>query len=401
MKPDAIKDAAILIVDDNHANVELLRQMLAYDGYRDVHGETDPRKALALCEARVFDLLLLDVRMPHISGFELMERLRAIYADDYVPVLMLTAQTDPEIRRKALEMGANDFLTKPFIVWELLHRVRNTLEVRTLYRHIAAQNQALEHRVTERTKELSEALVAARQADRAKLDFLSVISHELRTPLNSIIGFAEVMATESFGPLGHPDYRDFVTLIEENGAALLSTVNQILDYTRGSTGSVERRESDVPLPALLTQCLTLFAPKAQAKGIALTLTPPTPTLILRADRRRLRDMLLNLLNNAIKFTPSGGHVTLSAETAADGVLLRVSDDGPGIAANRRERIFDPFTQAEDVLTRQHEGIGLGLSIVRRFAEAHDGRVALDSTLGKGTTVTIWLPRERVVSLPAL
>ncbi len=400
MTRDDIKDAAILVVDDNASNVELLREMLAHDGYTDVRGETDPRRVPSLCEEQVFDLLLIDIRMPHMSGFELMERLKTIYAGDYVPVLVLTAQTDQETRRKSLEMGANDFLTKPFIAWELLHRVHNTLQTRTLYRHVARQNRNLERRVADRTAELTEALAAARRADRAKLDFLSVMSHELRTPLNSIIGFAEVMAAESMGPLGHPDYRDYVNLIEESGNVLLSMVNKILDYTRGSTGSVEIQESDVRLPALLGTCVNLLAPKAQPKGVALTLDT-VPALTLRADHRRLREMLLNLLDNAIKFTPTGGHVTLSAVATADSVLIRVSDDGPGIAPEMIDRIFDPFTQAERSLARQHEGIGLGLPIVRRFAELHGGRVELDSAPGRGTTVTIRLPAMRIIGSPAV
>ncbi|WP_448192834.1 ATP-binding response regulator [Azospirillum sp. sgz301742] len=399
MTRDDIKAAAILVVDDNASNVELLREMLAHDGYTNVRGETDPRRVPPLCEAQVFDLLLIDIRMPHMSGFELMERLKAIYAGDHVPMLVLTAQTDQDTRRKSLEMGANDFLTKPFITWELLHRVRNMLEIRTLYRHVAQQNRDLERRVADRTAELSEALAAAHRADRAKLDFLSVMSHELRTPLNSVIGFAEVMAAESLGPLGHPDYMDYVKLIEESGNVLLSMVNKILDYTRGSTGSVEIQESDVRLPALLGTCINLLTPKAQPKSVALTLEP-VPALTLRADHRRLREMLLNLLDNAIKFTPSGGHVTLSAAQCCEGVAIRVSDDGPGIAPEMVDRIFNPFTQAERSLARQHEGIGLGLPIVRRFAELHGGRVELDSAPGRGTKVTILLPAARIIAAPA-
>ncbi|HEY0837785.1 MAG TPA: ATP-binding protein [Azospirillum sp.] len=391
-----IKDAAILIVDDNASNVDLLREILGHDGYRHVHGETDPRKVPDLCAAKPFDLLLLDIRMPHMSGFELMERVKRIYVGDYVPVLVLTAQTDQETRRKSLELGANDFLTKPFIAWELLHRVRNMLEIRTLYRRVALQNRELEARVAARTAELSDALGAARQADHAKLDFLSVMSHELRTPLNSIIGFAEVMGSESLGKLGHPDYREYVALIEESGNVLLTMVNKILDYTRGATGSVELQESDVRLPYLLDTCINLTGPRAQPKNVTLTLEP-CPALTLRADHRRLRDMLLNLLDNAIKFNRPGGHVTLRAERRSDGVAIIVTDDGPGIAPDLADRIFNPFTQAEKARVRQHEGIGLGLPIVRRFAELHGGRVDLASEPGQGTTVTILLPLERVLA----
>lgn len=400
-----IKDAAILIVDDNQSNVDLLREILKHDGYTGVRGETDPRLVPALCAAERFDLLLIDIRMPHMSGFELMERVRAIHADDYVPVLVLTAHTDQETRRKSLELGANDFLTKPFIAWELLHRVRNMLDIRMLYRRAAEENRELERRVTERTAELSAALDAARQADRAKLDFLSVMSHELRTPLNSIIGFAEVLAKDGQDRRGARDSQEYVTLIEESGKALLTMVNKILDYTRASTGGIELSESDVDLPLLLDSCLALLTAKAQAKNLALSVDGSRragsgPPITLRADDRRLREMLMGVLDNAVKFSQTGGRVSARIERRADAVAIIVSDDGPGISPDIAGRIFSPFTQAERSLVRKHEGIGLGLPIARRFAELHGGAVVLDSTAGQGTTVTILLPASRLVE-PAI
>ncbi|MGF7176199.1 ATP-binding response regulator [Azospirillum doebereinerae] len=389
-----IKDAGILIVDDNLSNVELLREILTHDGYTRIRGETDPRKVPALCEAEPFDLLLIDIRMPHMSGFELMERLKPIFGADYVPILVLTAQTDQETRRKSLELGANDFLTKPFIAWELLHRVRNMVEIRTLYRIAAEQNRDLERRVAERTVELTGALHAARQADRAKLDFLSVMSHELRTPLNSIIGFADVLGSEGMGKLGHPEYIEYAKLIEESGKALLTMVNNILDYTRGSTGAIELQESDVNLPQLLSGCVDMLAPKADPKRLTMAVRPCAPFRV-RADQRRLREMILNVLDNAVKFTPSDGHVLASVERRPDGVAVVVRDDGPGIPPDILGLIFNPFVQAERTLVRQHEGIGLGLPIVRRFAELHGGSVELDSVPGQGTSVTILLPSERL------
>ena len=390
-----VRDASILIVDDNQSNVDLLREILSHDGYTRVVGETDPRKVPALCAAEAFDLLLIDIRMPHMSGFELMERLKPVFGDDYVPVLVLTAQTDQDTRRKSLELGANDFLTKPFIAWELLHRVRNMLEIRKLYRRAAEQNRELEHRVSERTAELSDALEAARKADRAKLDFLAVMSHELRTPLNSIIGFADVLAGEGMGKLGHPDYLEYVKLIEESGRSLLTMVNNILDYTRGSTGSIELQESDVNIPQLLNGCAELLAQKASVKQLAVAVHPCT-AFRMRTDRRRLREMVLNLLDNAVKFTQPGGQVALVVEDRDNFVGLTVRDDGPGIPAELMGRLFNPFTQAERSLVRQHEGVGLGLPIVRRFAELHGGGVEVDSVPGRGTAVTILLPKERLL-----
>ncbi len=389
-----VRNAAILIVDDNASNVDLVREILIHDGYTRVRGETDPRKVPALCEAERYDLLLIDIRMPHMSGFDLMERLAGIHGDDYVPVLVLTAHTDQETRRKSLQMGANDFLTKPFIAWELLHRVRNMLEIRMLYRRTSDQKRELERRVSERTAELSEALDAARQADRAKLDFLSVMSHELRTPLNSIIGFAEVLAGESSGRLGHPESLEYVKLIEESGKALLTMVNNILDFTRAATGGIELAETVVDLPTLLNACLGLLTHKAQSKGLTMTVAA-APSVSLHADHRRLREMLMGVLDNAVKFSHPGGLVTIRIETREDMIAVAVSDNGPGIAPDIAGRIFSPFTQAEGTLIRRHEGIGLGLPIVHRFAELHGGGVELDSKPGFGTTVTILLPSSRL------
>ncbi|MDQ2103492.1 hybrid sensor histidine kinase/response regulator [Azospirillum isscasi] len=392
-----VKEAAVLIVDDNQSNVDLLREILVHDGYTAVRGETDPRRVPALCEAQRFDLLLIDIRMPYMSGFDLMERINAIHGDDYVPVLVLTAHTDQETRRRSLELGANDFLTKPFISWELLHRVRNMLEIRKLYQRAAEQNRGLERRVSERTAELSAALDAARQADRAKLDFLSVTSHELRTPLNAIIGFAEVLSSEAHGPLGHRDYMDYVRLIEESGKALLGMVNNILDFTRGS-GGIDLAESAIDLPGLLTGCIALLGPKAQAKAQTITLQPGPP-VTLRADQRRLGEMVVHLLDNAVKFGHRGGHVTARIALQAGMVAISVTDDGPGIPPDIVDHVFSPFIQAERSLVRQHEGIGLGLPIVRRFAELHGGSVELDSAPGRGTTVTILLPAARLTAPP--
>lgn len=392
---EAVRNASILIVDDHGSNVELLREILIHAGYARVRGECDPTIVPALCEAERYDLLLIDVRMPRMSGFELMERLKAVHGDDYVPILVLTAQTDEQTRRTALALGANDFLTKPFIAWELLHRVRNMLQIRTLYRRVADQKRELEQRVAERTAELTLALAATRRADRAKLDFLSVVSHELRTPLNSIIGFAEEMASEAAGPLGDPSYREYVTLIEESGKVLLGMVNNILDYTRGATGVIELHEDDVPLAELLDECTGCLAAKAEAKGIAVI--TETVVATVRADRRRLREMVLALLDNAIKFHTHPGRIGLVTTVGAAGVTVRVADDGPGIAPDILDHIFDPFVQGERALRRHHEGIGLGLPIVRRLAELHGGTVEVETRQGEGTTVTILLPPERLLA----
>jgi signal transduction histidine kinase len=171
-------------------------------------------------------------------------------------------------------------------------------------------------------------------------------------------------------------------------------VNNILDYARGAMGALELHETGVDLPDLLAACVTALAPKARGKGIAIALDA-APPVRLRADRRRLREMVLSILDNAIKFNRAGGRAAVGAALTPAALAIRVTDDGPGIPAALRDRIFDPFFQGDRALARQHDGIGLGLPIVLRFAELHGGTVEIASEEGHGTTVTILLPAERV------
>lgn len=395
---DAVCNGRILIVDDNLANVELLREILAHNGYKNITCETDSRKFSSICRSNVFDILLLDIRMPHLSGFDLIEMARKdIYAGDLVPILVLTAQTDLETRRKSLQLGANDFLNKPFVAWELLHRVRNALSTRMLYRQVVAQRNELEHRVEERTAALSAALVAAREGERAKLDFLSMMSHELRTPLNSIVGFAEVMSAPGFSPLKSSDMREYASLIEENGRALLTMVNNLLDFTRAGTGAAELSESDFSLRRLVGACVEQFAAKAQVRNVRFDKIDVEP-VVLRADRRRFKDMLLSIIDNAVKFNVPGGAVCIHVYSDQTENVLRVEvkDTGAGLAETDMTRLFTPFYQGEATLKREHDGIGLGLPMVRRYAEMHGGAVEIASADEGGAVAVIKLPLTRVV-----
>lgn len=393
----SIREAPILVVDDTPANAVLLSEVLRHAGFAHVDIETDSRHVYSRCCAHTYDLILLDIRMPHLDGFEVIEQLRPLFDKDYLPIVVITAQMDQETRRRSLEAGARDFLTKPIATWELLQRVRNILEIRVLYRQVHDQNQGLERRVLERTHELSEALETARLAERAKLDFLAMMSHELRTPLNAIIGFAEVLGSHAVSSLSQSEFREYVRQIEDGGKNLLGMVNTILDYSRGSTGALGLHESEIGLRVLLRYCMALLRPKANTRSVQLE-TGELPPLILRGDERRLREMLLSLLDNAIKFNHPGGRVHIEVKVdPATFVTLSIHDTGPGIPPDRLQRIFEPFTQGEGALQRRHEGIGMGLAIVCRFAELHGGRVEIESTQGQGTTAHLRLPASRIIA----
>ncbi|PWC91386.1 histidine kinase [Azospirillum sp. TSH100] len=244
--------------------------------------------------------------------------------------------------------------------------------------------------------ELQDARHAAEAASRSKSEFLASLSHELRTPMNAVIGFADLIARESEGPVGTPHYRDFAVNIRDSGQHLLELINEILDHVRAESGQLALDDEPVDLDAAATFAVRLLTPRAARAGIALaaTVDPATPTL--RGDERRIRQILLNLLSNAVKYTPSGGSVSLTAGPAPDGgLLLEVRDDGVGIPEQDLDRVLLAYARVATPENRQTEGAGLGLPLTRRLVELHGGTLTLASRVGQGTTVTIHFPPERV------
>jgi signal transduction histidine kinase len=259
-------------------------------------------------------------------------------------------------------------------------------------RHLA---RSLERQVAERTAALREAMEAAEKSNQAKSEFLANMSHELRTPLNAVIGFAQLLAREPYGALGHPRYREYATDIERSGHQLLALISDLLDLTRIEAGALDLHEEVVAVSDLLVESVTMMIPFATSAGVALDCADLPPMPQLKADRLRLRQILLNLLSNAIKFSITGDRVTVSAEgDATSGVSLIVSDNGLGIAAQDMHKVLCPFGQVDSALNRRHQGAGLGLPLSIHLAELHGGRLELESHPGIGTTAMVRLPPER-------
>ena len=386
----AIYAARILIVDDVAINVEIAAGLLHAGGFSGVTGVADPKQGLAMAESGAYDLILLDMRMPEIDGEEFMRRLRAPSIVQPA-IVVLTAQNDEETRRAALSSGARDFITKPFKLWELLQRVRNALEIQILYRHAREFNDALEARVDERTRELA-------RANHAKSEFLANISHELRTPINVILGFSDIIMKRLFGPGAMDRYADYATDINTAGNHLLAIIDDILALLKIEAGHVSLEESNVSVGTIAHETARiLFGDRFQQAGLTLAVDLPAPALLLRADERKLKQALCHLLSNSLKFTPSGGTVTLTTVTGADGSFgFAVRDTGIGIAAEDIDTALSPFGQVESAFRRRHHGTGLGLSLARSLIELHGGRMSLTSKKGVGTVVTLWLPAERLV-----
>jgi signal transduction histidine kinase len=223
------------------------------------------------------------------------------------------------------------------------------------------------------------------------------MSHELRTPLNAIIGFSEIMRDELLGPLGDSRYSQYARDIHGSGAHLLEIINDILDLSKIEAGKHELIEETVELPAIVKSCLILLGERARSAEVRLDQRLPEDLPTLRADPRKLKQVVLNLLTNAVKFTPAGGTVTVTAgRDATGGVTFMVADTGIGIDPEDFDKVLAPFGQVDSGLGRKYEGTGLGLPLSRGFTELHGGRLILDSAPGEGTTVTVTLPKERVL-----
>jgi PAS domain S-box-containing protein len=252
----------------------------------------------------------------------------------------------------------------------------------------------------QRELELSEAYLRADLASRAKSQFLATMSHELRTPLNAIIGFSEVMKAEMIGPLGAPDYKDYAADIHGSGTFLLAIINELLDLSLIDSGEMKLDESLVQIDKIAESSVSLLRSKAISKGVKLTQAAPCNPPLLRGDARRIKQAVVNLLTNAIKFTPSGGSVEISASWSDDGMTVTIADTGIGIAEEDLDRVLKPFVQVENWLARKHEGAGLGLAITKSICELHGGTLFLESTLGQGTSARIVLPLDRIVASTA-
>jgi signal transduction histidine kinase len=241
-------------------------------------------------------------------------------------------------------------------------------------------------------------LVEAQQASKSKSDFLANMSHELRTPLNAIIGFSDIISKEMLGPIGNAKYLEYCHDINNSGSHLLSIINEILDLAKAESGKLQLREEDTDILACIEEAFRTCRPTAEKNGVALELGARHDAAIVFADRRFLLQIVLNLVSNAVKFTPKGGRVEIAvAADAREGIAVSVRDTGIGIPADNIERVMRPFEQVETSYARSHGGTGLGLPYSAKLAELHAGSIRLESALHQGTTATLWLPPARLVS----
>jgi signal transduction histidine kinase len=373
--------ATVLVVDDEPHNLEILKSFLEIDGARVVTAG-DGEGALAAVAEFLPDLVLLDVMMPAPDGYEVCRRLKEDPATAYIPVVIVTALRGSAERMRGAEAGADEFLSKPFDHVELLTRVRALLRSKRLFDQLLTANAALERRVAERTADLARALEKLRGVDRLKSDIIANLSHELRTPLLHMKGYIDLLAEGAMGALT-PKQAEGLGVAQEAVERLESVVEDIVDFN--SLHEKRLALEPVYLPDVCRNVIHASSVSASRRraSVALALAPGVPQVL--ADRLALTRVLRHLLENAIKFGPANQLVQMEAEKAGRNVRVTVRDQGPGLAEEELDQVFDVFYQADGSATRKAGGLGLGLALVKRLVEAHGSEIQVESELGRGSS----------------
>lgn len=378
--------ARVLIVDDVPNNIDVLASALG-NGY-EINVSTSGALALELVERQRPDLILLDVMMPGMNGFEVMERLKSSAATRAIPVIFVTARTDAESETAALAAGAADFIHKPINPSVVRARVRQQLE-------LAEYRARLEAMVDARTRALAEARDRAEAACRAKSAFLSNMSHELRTPLHQVIGLTDLLARR----IADETARRRLGIIKTSSQNLLGLVSGLLDIAQTEAQSLQLEPRDFDLSGLVEAALQPARQAAGLKGLAVEwvgelVGDSGAPAILNGDPRLLQKILEQLLSNAVKFSERGT-ITLRAEAVPDAhgkVALRfeVRDEGIGMPPDVQEGLFQLFNQGDNSQTRRFGGTGCGLMLCKRLLSLMGGELDYDTAPGRGTTFTVSL-----------
>ncbi|MBF0273071.1 MAG: response regulator [Magnetococcales bacterium] len=369
----------VLIVDDQPSNVDLLKELL--EEHHRLVALNGPQALRAAMGREPPDLILLDIMMPEMNGYEVCRQLRENPLTRDVPVIFVTAKKQVADESEGFRLGGVDYITKPYQGEIVKRRVQTHLELKR-------GRNALEREVQVRTAELKAAQEVAERAretaesgNRAKSTFLAHMSHEIRTPLNAILGVNELLIEAD----ATPEQRRYLEMARKASESLLALVNDVLDFSKIEAGQFDLERSCFDLPAMVNGSAEILAIQARDRGIRLTrfLDPGLPRHVL-GDPNRLRQILLNLLGNAVKFTREG-EVSLTVAPERTGrIAFTIADSGIGIPTDKLASIFQPFRQADLSTTRRYGGTGLGLSICALLVERMGGKIGVESEEGQGS-----------------
>lgn len=376
MKPHPEEKAGsrILIIDDEADLVEMLAFTLRKRGYRTSQAGNG-LQAWEIIQGEKFDLLILDLMMPDLDGWELCRLIRRHPDPEIreVPILMLSARALPEDRIRGFELGADDYVTKPFPLAELTHRVERLLGQKHTVGDLLKKIEGLRDKMREQEAALREMI------------------HDLKTPLITIGASAKLLMREEA-----PDEKiKFLRNIYENTLSLTRRLDDTLTYSDLSRDRTERRKDKIELCSLTRMVVDLFRPVGEKKGVEIRVAAPPAEINMMGEKRWIQRALENLLGNAVKYTPAGGAVVveIGKKETPGGTMgeIRVQDNGTGIDPEDLPRIFDPFYRGRN--SQGEMGVGVGLSIVKRILELHHGKVEVQSEPGKGSLFSIHFPLE--------
>ncbi len=416
--PDA--SVKILIVDDEPSNLTVLEAVFQDSGYRLIHASSGAEALMALMHHE-FAVLVLDVNMPDMTGFELAQLIKQRKKTAHVPIIFLTAYyNDDQHVVEGYGSGAVDYLHKPFNVAVLRSKVaifadlyRKTLALeeanRALVQEVAERkaaeeklrllNENLEHRVQERTQTLQLRDTQLQEADRRKDEFLATLAHELRNPL-APVGYA-VRLLRLKGP-SSPDVDRATELIDRQVKAMSRLIDDLMDVSRINQGKIQLRSSRVALASILQDAIDAARPMIDELRHELVLRLPAQPLMLEGDATRLVQVFMNLLHNASKYMDAGGAMEIAVEASVGEARITLTDRGIGIAPDRLEKVFGMFSQEEAALSRSRGGLGIGLALTRRLIELHGGAIsAFSEGVGRGSAFVVRLPLVGAIAPAAI
>jgi len=380
----------IIVVDDNPENLNVLKNTM-----KDLYTVYPCPSAAAMFELLEHvkpELILLDVEMPEMNGYEAIKKLKGDETNKEIPVIFLTSMTDAQSELEGLSYGAVDYIRKPFVAPLLLQRIKTQLS-------ILEQQTEIKHLLDLKTEEVKMREAAeheAESASQAKGDFLSHMSHEIRSPLNAVIGMINIANEEK-------TVEGIKVYLEKAGNAakhVLGVINDILDMSKIEANKLELSDSEFDFPKMMTNIVDVTGIKAQEKHIQIVtdISKDIPAVVI-CDELRLAQVITNLMTNAIKFTPDNGKVQLNAlklEEKEDEVTIRieVADSGIGISPEQQAKLFSAYNQADRTIAKQFGGTGLGLAISKRIIELMQGKIWIESELGKGAKFIFTLKMKK-------
>lgn len=382
MSQEIKKVPLVLIVDDIPKNLQILSNILNTEGYQISFAATG-RQALAVCDATTPDLILLDIMMPEMDGFEVCKRLKADERTKHIPIIFITGKAETDDIVRGFNLGSVDYITKPFNSVELISRVRTHLELKL------ARDAMQEY-----TKNLQLAQQELKQTIASKDKFFSIIAHDLRGPFSGFLGLSELLADE-YDMLAKEEISTIATSMNKAAKRLFNFLENLLEWSRSQMGKIEYNPYTFKLHDIVDRYVSLLQATAAEKEIAVYNEVPDDCNCF-ADTNMLGTVLRNLISNALKFTQPGGKVRIYSHTEDENFCaVLVSDTGVGMTDEAKSKVFSIDTKYTTPGTNNETGTGLGLVLCREFVEKQGGKISVESEVGKGATFMFTIPTKQL------